>query len=185
MVVADTQGAIVLDRYFPKLKNKSKTVDGCAAYPTTKDTQRCWNHFKRDSENVEISSQYPIAAQKLHNKLMKLYHIANSRPPGDVSDLIARTLDIADQHEKYGHKFATKLRRAAPNLYTFVNHPLMDPTNNEVERYMRPIAIRRHISLYFRSKRGMRTCSTFWLFFLTCRKQGKSIREERLKILSA
>ena len=97
--------------------------------------------MKRDSKNVEISSQYPMVAKKLYTKLMKLCHIAKGRPPGDVSDLIARTLDIAEQHEKYGHKFATKLHRAAPNLYTFVNHPGMDPTNNEAERYMRPMTI--------------------------------------------
>ena len=157
VVVADTWGAIILDQYFKILENKPKTVDGYAAYPTTKDTQRCWDHFKRDSENVVLTNQHPTAAQELHNELMKLYHIAKGRPPGDVPDLIARTLDIAEQHEKYGHKFATKLRRASPNLYMFVNHPGMDSTNNEAERYMRPMTIRRHISLHFMSKPEMVT----------------------------
>ena len=184
VVVANTRAAIVLDKYFAKFKGKPKTVDGYAVYPATDDTQRCWDHFKRDSENVILYSEYPLIAQKLHNRLMKLYHIAKGRPPGDVSDLIARTLDIADEHEKYGHKFATKLRKAAPYLYTFVNHPGMDPTNNEAERYMRPVAIRRHISLHFTSEPGMEAWSSIWTFVFTCRKQGKSIKEECLKILS-
>lgn len=42
-----------------------------------------------------------------------------------------------------GKAFATKLANAVPFLFTFVNHPGVDPTNNESERMLRPIVISR------------------------------------------
>ena len=41
--------------------------------------------------------------------------------------------------------FAVRLKNAAPDLFTFIRHPGMDPTNNESERMLRKVAIRRKI----------------------------------------
>ena len=93
-----------------QFKNKPKTVDGYAAYPTTEDTQRCWSHILIDSKNTIDTSEDKPAAQLLHEQLQEILHIAKGRSPGDVSDLSARILAIADKHEELGHKFATTLR---------------------------------------------------------------------------
>ncbi len=184
--VTDTRGSRVLDEYFKPFKNKCKTVDGYCGYETDDDTQRCWSHILIDSKHAMKTALYCHETTILHERLQKIFHIAKGRPPGDVSDLIAQVLDIVDQHEKLGNKkFATTLRNAAPNLFTFVNHPGMDPTNNETELYMRPIAIHRNISLHFTSQRGMDAWSILFTFFFTCRKRGLSIRDELLRILTA
>ena len=41
--------------------------------------------------------------------------------------------------------FAVRLENAAPDLFTFIRHPGMEPTNNESERMLRKVAIRRKI----------------------------------------
>ena len=116
-------------------------------------------------------------------ELQEILHIAKGRPPGDVSDLSARIIAVADQHKAMGNKFATTLRNAEPNLLTFVQFPGMDPTNNETERWMRQIVIHRKLSLHYKSLEGMESGSIIWTFVLTCRKQGKELRDELLRIL--
>ena len=180
--VTNTRSSRILDEHFTQFKNKPTTVDGYCAYPRTKKIQRCWSHVLIDSKHTIDTSEDKPATQLLHEELQEILHIAKGRPPGDVSDLSARILAIADKHEELGHKFATTLRNAEPNLLTFVQYPGMDPTNNETERWMRLIAIHRRTSFRFKSPQSMEDWSIIWTFVLTCRKQGKNVQEELLRV---
>ena len=62
-----------------------------------------------------------------------MYHGAKSISP-DISDddlngWINNTMGIADIYTELGYSYGEKLRNAAPNLYTFVRHKAMEPTN--------------------------------------------------------
>ena len=52
---------------------------------------------------------------------------------------------IAERYIDLGCSFGVKLKNAAPDLFTFVNHPGMEPTNNESERMLRKVVIHRKI----------------------------------------
>ena len=62
-----------------------------------------------------------------------------------ISTLTAEVLAIAEQCTKLGSKFGVTLQKAAPNLFTFLRHPGVDPTNNIAERVLRSVVIQRKI----------------------------------------
>ena len=74
----------------------------------------------------------------------------------------------------YGnHDFATTLRGAAPNLFTFLMHPGMPPTNNDTERDIcDAVVVQRKIRRRFVNARGRHVFSVIQSFNSTCRKLG-------------
>ena len=85
----------------------------------------------------------------LHCRLQDLYHQAKLEPP-DISDarhweLVCRAQSMARAYAGLDDEFAVRLENAAPDLFTFIRHPGMDPTNNESERVLRKVVIHRKI----------------------------------------
>ena len=75
----------------------------------------------------------PPPGKALHDRLAGLLHEAKRAPPdGDlVRRMVREALAIASGHRSLGEdRLATKLENAAPNLFTFVTHPELEPTNN-------------------------------------------------------
>lgn len=72
------------------------------------------------------------------------------------------------------------MRSAAPYLFTFVNHPgihMMDPTNNESERMLRPVAIRRKARYGMVSDVGTAVFSTPMACLVTWRKRNLNVSD--------
>ena len=66
--------------------------------------------------------------------------IAGLRECGFETDVWACRIAAGHAGRTYGVEY---LRNTAPNLFTFVNHPGMEPTNNESERVLRSVLTRR------------------------------------------
>lgn len=77
-----------------------------------------------------------------------------------------------------GHKFGGKLRNAAPEMFTFVRHPGLPPTNNMSERTLRRVVLHRKIRLMFRSATGLQTYGTLMTCMMTWDAQGKDLMEK-------
>jgi len=74
------------------------------------------------------------AEEPLYRKLQLIYHRANLAPPdADCGSMIREVQIVAAQYGSLDHDFGGKLANAAPNLFTFVSHPGMEPTNNTAE----------------------------------------------------
>ena len=72
--------------------------------------------------------------------------------------MIIKVKRIAQRYVNSGYNFGTKLKNAASDMFTFVNHPNMEPTNNESERMLRKVVIHRKIRHRLVSTGGMREC---------------------------
>ena len=48
--------------------------------------------------------------------------------------IVRQLLQVAAKYASLGCSFGRTLERAAPNLFTFLLHPGMEPTNNLAER---------------------------------------------------
>jgi transposase len=60
-----------------------------------------------------------------------------------------------------------------PALWTFLDNPLVPPTNNAAERVLRDYVIKRKLSYCTRSKRGMEFTERIFSTVQTCKMQGR------------
>ena len=152
--VSTTRAALVLDALIQDY-SKPITCDGYSGYSKFEILQRCWAHMLRESKDVKRihDKKYPGLAV-LHDNLTALFHNAkhrqrkdNNAPIIDTEQIENNVQAIASRYRQYdiGDAFATKLENAIPHLFTFVNYPGMDPTNNESERMLRKPVIFRGI----------------------------------------
>jgi len=96
----------------------------------------------------------------------------------------AEVLAIASGYRSLGEgKLAARLEDAAPNLFTFVPHPELHPTN-EAERLLRPAVIQRLIRKLHVTWEGMREFSGIMTCALTWRKRGLDAYGEFYRCLS-
>ena len=66
---------------------------------------------------------------------------------------------------------------SAPDLFTFVRHPGMEPTNNRCGRALRLVTLHKKIRPMFRSAGGMATCGTLMTCLTTWNDQGADLME--------
>ena len=59
--------------------------------------------------------------------------------------MVCRARSIAGAYAGLDDGFAVHLKNAAPDLFTFIRYPGMEPTNNESERMLRKVVIHRKI----------------------------------------
>ena len=138
VTVAGTRGAAVPGEHYPYW-DTPLTCDGFSGYNGFKRRQRCWAHVLREFEYLTHSND-PLMVL-LHRRLQVMFHDAKSIPPDkgiDTGPMVSGAKAIAQAYLQNGQReFGTKLNNAAGCLFTFVNHPGMDPTNNETERMVR------------------------------------------------
>ena len=67
------------------------------------------------------------------------------------------------------------LLKLEPALWTFLSNPAVPPTNNEAERAIRALVLKRKISGPTRSKRGDEFIARGFTAYETCRRQGRDL----------
>ena len=174
-VIVGTRGAAEIDCHFP-YHDKPITCDGYAGYNVFHTRQRCWAHILREAEFIRYARETNPTAAMLHRKLQELYHEAKLEPQ-DISDsrhweLVCRTRSIARAYAGLDDEFAVRLENAAPDLFTFIRHPGMEPTNNESERMLRKVVIHRKIRQKLVTVGGKIMFGTIMTCLLTWDKQG-------------
>ena len=60
-----------------------------------------------------------------------------------------------------------------PAMWTFLDNPLVSPTNNAAERALRDYVIKRKLSYCTRSKRGMEFTKRIFSTVQTCKMQAR------------
>ena len=187
-----SRAGAVMDGIAPHY-DKPLTCDGYPGYGGFAVRQRCWAHILRESGALarERGKAFPELSA-LHEALARLYHDAKDArlgpgggPAVDTGPMEAAAAAIAARFGRYaaGETFATKLANAAPFLFTFVNHPGMDPTNNESERMLRKVVIARKIRFRIASRAGARMFSNIMTCMLTWRKRNLNVLDMLLKAL--
>ena len=190
IIPEETRAGTVIDDHFP-LYDKLITVDGYAAYGSRfKKLQRCWSHILREARD---EAKRGGACELLYRKLRDVYDRAKDASAGcgpwggdadaAIRDLEARVAAIVGQYKDLGVKFGTTLENAAPDLFTFVRHPIMDPTNNRAERILRAVVLHRRMRFRFVTKEGAGMFGVLMTCLMTWREMGLDTHQRMLEVL--
>ena len=182
-VVSASRGGAVLMINFPDIKSKIVS-DGYSVYKSFSIRQHCWAHILNEAKFLSKDAHL----KSLHESLLDVFEYAKSIKT-DVKQirqsLETRIMAIGDMYLQRDEKFGGKLQNAAPNLFTFMEHPDMEPTNNRAERALRSPVIHRKVRGQLRTSGGMRMFSILMSCLYTWRMQGKSIWDELFTALTA
>ena len=129
----------------------------------------------------------------LHETMREIYHNAKMKrkksydePDIDTKPMENAVLAVVSRPRELDEgKIATKLENAVPNLFTFVNHPGMEPTNNVAEQVVRSLVIHRKVQYRLVSLKGMETYSILMTCMLTWKRQGSDVTKMLRKALTA
>ena len=186
--VTPSRSGLVLDDFLPHW-HIPITCDGFAAYLKFLIRQRCWAHMLRELRALkDISPRFSAlydALNRLYDDAKLMQRASEDDPHVDTSSLEARMLAIVARLRELGQdKIATKYENATPNLFTFINYPGMDPTNNEAERMIRPLVVHRKVRQHIMSAEGAEVYSIMMTCALTWRKQGLDVSKMLRKALT-
>jgi transposase len=164
------KGIVVSDRY--------------AAYAYIDPSQRqvCWAHLVRDFTRIAERQGH---AGRIGARLLGLGYVlfrwrAQGRSADAFKPLQRRVLQALQQGSEQTQCRRTratcqnllKLREA---LWTFTHNPAVPPTNNDAERAIRAIVLKRKISGPTRSRRGDEFIARGFSVVETCRRQGRDL----------
>jgi len=185
-VVEDFRGALVVERVLGERYGGVLVSDCLATYdPIPCRKQKCYAHHLRalsDSiERVPPESAEPLRLLKLYLKTaMTLADMRQKMPTEDferrLESLRQSVYGIIDEPhaapgvEKALHRFRTHRE----DLFTFLDHPGVDPTNNLAERQLRPAVIARKVSCGNKTPSGKQTWQTLASIAATCRQRTVS-----------
>jgi len=150
--------------------------------------QICWAHLKRDFQAVSEAkgklSRIGRELLELETLIFRDYHRARD---GTIQwkTFQSRMVSIQSEVERLLQKggqckgpLAGKCReiwKHRENLWTFVSHPDVSPTNNAAEQIVRQAVLWRKMSFGTQSKRGACYVERMLSVCATCRLQGRSI----------
>lgn len=164
------QGVIVSDRY--------------AGYAWIDASQRqiCWSHLLRDFARIGLRQGLPgRIGRRLEAYGFALFRwrAAGAGPDryGWLQKRI-RTQLLAGADQTLCSRTAKTCRNLLslwPALWRFLENPAVPPTNNAAERALRGFVIRRKLSYFTRSGRGLRFIEHTFSAVQTCRLQGRNV----------
>ncbi len=189
-MIGPSRGKKFLKENFGKYVYIPLVCDGYSVYFLFKIRQRCWAHVLRHAESAVCDVRTLMMFRRLH----ALFEIATRLQAKDpncvdlylkyaVDDLIRETLRLAAAYKKMDIKFGTHLENAAHELYTFVTHPGMEPTNNRAERALRRLVLFRKTCQHVVSEKGRQRLSSIFTCITTWRQQGLNPYEEMLRVV--
>jgi len=149
--------------------------------------QRCWAHFLRDLR--KLKDDHPDAAQVAEwvEKVIRVYRRAKRFKATKPEERLARKIVFEEELLRLAlpyvktdlpqHVLAQRIERFLPELFVFVENPLVPSSNNAAERSVRPSVIARKISGGTRSAKGSATKMTLMSLFGTWRLRGLNTLE--------
>lgn len=173
-------GILCSDRYSAYFKYQAKGL-----------AQLCWAHLKRDILGIRDfaktteAERFARDALALYARLFRLWRKFQghriTRPQllerslrlqKDWFALAQRHLDSADRQVR---NLATALFQHCDRLFTFLEYPGVEPTNNRAERTLRIAVQWRKTSFGNRSAHGEIATARLLTVSQTCRMQGRSV----------
>ena len=163
-------GTVVSDRY--------------AVYDFVDPKQRqvCWSHLLRDFKR--ISQRAGLAGQIGRGLLGAGYLLfrwrGQHRSAAQFDPLCRRVKRLLIQGSTQAQcsrtaKTCANLLKLCSALWTFLADPAVPPTNNEAERALRALVLKRKISGPTRSRRGDEFIARGFSTHETCRRQGRDL----------
>ena len=142
--------------------------------------QLCWAHLLRDFTRIadRAGEAGRIGGWLLACGAVVFRWREQDRPAQAFEPLkrrVQRTLEQGARQTACRRTAATcaNLLRSWPSLWTFLHHPQVPPTNNDAERALRPLVLKRKISGPTRSRRGDDFLGRGFSVVETCRRQGR------------
>ena len=142
--------------------------------------QVCWAHLLRDFER--IAGRAALAGRIGRRLLGYGYLLFRWRDQGKdlrhydwLQKRIRAQLEVGSQQKGCSRtaNTCTNLLKIWPALWTFVDNPLVPPTNNAAERALRDYVIKRKLSYFTRSGRGLQFTERIFSTVQTCKMQGR------------
>ena len=162
------QGVVVSDRY--------------AGYNFVDLQQRqvCWAHLLRDFARIASrAGQAGVIGQRLQACGYALFRWREQCRPAGHFHRLQRCLHkhLHDGTQSVCSRTANtyaNLLKIESALWHFLRNPAVPPTNNAAERALRGFAIKRKLSFFTRSGRGLRFLERIFSTVQTCALQGRS-----------
>lgn len=186
ITVENSRGRNVLQQHFESFSGVA-ICDGWGAYKIFDIRQRCWAHILREAKHYSEKLGTKNSAS-LYCYLQKLFFVTTSleiKEPNQLAyDSSIKLLEgIISEHvnEKELKKFLTKLNNAKDNLFTFLLHPDVEPTNNTAERALRESVIHRKIRGCVRNQKGCKMFGNLMSCIMTWKMRDCNILDEIVK----
>jgi transposase len=149
--------------------------------------QKCWAHLRKDLREVEQATSR--GAARFAGAIIRVYHAAQVLASGrDHSDPVCfaerqseieaeldRWLQRPPSRDVLARRMYKRLKKQRDHLFTFLDDPAVEATNNRSERMLRPGVISRKTGGCNRSPRGARTHEILASVLVTLRQQGQDI----------
>jgi len=165
-----------------------------------KRRQVCWSHLQRDfaahADGLAAEKELGEHGLRICEELFWSWEIFQHT--GDRRELKRRIRALrreckallrrhAGTAARYRHsrRFARNLLKLWPALWTFTDHPGVQPTNNHAERALRGAVIARKLSLGSQSTGGEQRTERLLSAHTTCRLQRRSLHAYLVGLLGA
>jgi transposase len=147
-------------------------------YLDVQKRQVCWAHLLRDFTRIAERSGQP---GRIGRRLLGLGYVMfrwRERGTKDFAPLQRRVraaLELGSAQLDCSRTANTcaNLLKLWPAMWTFLNRPDVEPTNNAAEQALRSIVLKRKISGPTRSRRGDEFIARGFSVMETCRRQGR------------
>jgi len=144
--------------------------------------QVCWSHLVRDFIRISERKGQPgrIGAKLLGAAYVLFRWRAADKSPEEFAPLqrrVERALRQGTEQTACKRTAATcqNLLKTLPSLWTFLRDSSVQPTNNDAERALRQLVLKRKISGPTRSRRGDEFIARGFSVHETCRRQGRDL----------
>lgn len=142
--------------------------------------QVCWAHLLRDFERIGQRSALPgRIGQRLLGYGYLLFRWRKEEKDARHFAWLQRRIQVQlelgrEQTQcKRTANTCANLLKMWPAMWTFLDNPLVPPTNNAAERALRDYVIKRKLSYCTRSKRGMEFTERIFSTVQTCKMQAR------------
>ena len=176
----EPKGVVISDRY------------AAYAHIPAEQRQLCWAHLLRDFARISERCGLPgRVGAKLLGAGYVLFRWRNAGKSAQAFEplqrRIRRALEQGAAQMACRRTAATcaNLLKSWTSLWTFLHHAGVAPTNNDAERALRAIVVKRKISGPTRSRRGDLFIARGFSVIETCRRQGRDAFEYLQQAVSA
>ena len=150
-------------------------------YVDVQRRQGCWAHLLRDFNRI---GQRAGEAGRIGQRLLGAGYVlfrwhAQDRSAAQFEPLCRRIRRLLEQGAhtpcQRTAKTCANLLKLWPALWGFLDDTTVPPTNNEAERALRALVLKRKISGPTRSRRGADFIARGFSVYETCRRQGRDL----------
>jgi transposase len=166
------------------------TTDRYGGYNNYQRRQVCWAHLLRDFQSlIDTGGTAKRIGERLKEIADELFHhwhrardgtIARGTMRRNVRNLKYPLWEVLEEGQQCSHARTAALCRNLfdrfDELWMFLEHPDVEPTNNAAERALRHAVIWRKLSFGTQSDSGSRFVETLLTVIETCRQQDRDVQ---------